>query len=79
MTTLPQAVFNGTQTEGFDLMEAFNHNCECQFGPLNMRTSTCLVHDSMLHDQRFLNGLIFMRRRVDGLLRGEFILEAPSN
>ena len=54
-------IFHGNQKEAFEIVEAIQHNCGCDFGPGNVRTSTCAPHDALIHDQRYVNGLLFVR------------------
>lgn len=57
-----QAEFHGTQMESFDLVNAIGHNCDCTFGLMGVRLSTCVPHAALLADQRWLDGLVWMRR-----------------
>jgi NAD(P)-dependent dehydrogenase (short-subunit alcohol dehydrogenase family) len=67
-----QIVWNGTQEESFALVNAIARNCACEFGAMGVRVSTCAPHRMLTEDQRALNGLLFVRRVVDRLMREEF-------
>jgi hypothetical protein len=64
-------VWYGTQQESFDLVNAVARNCECQFGTMGVRLSTCAPHRMLMEDQRALNGLLFARRIAERLRREE--------
>lgn len=57
-------VWHGTQAESFALVNAIARNCQCTFGVMGIRTSTCEPHRAMVEDQRWMNGLLFMRRNA---------------
>ena len=63
-----QVAFHGTPEETAALLAAFNRHCHCEY-QVGLRRSTCPGHDMMVRDQRALNGLLFMRRRL-AVLRG---------
>ncbi len=65
-----QVIWNGSQQESFDLVNAIARNCSCEFGVMGVRLSTCGPHRMLTEDQRALNGLLFARR-ISGRLRGE--------
>jgi hypothetical protein len=67
----PTIVWYGTQQESFDLVNAVARNCECQFGMMGVRLSTCAPHRMLMEDQRALNGLLFARRIAERLRREE--------
>lgn len=64
--------FHGTTEEADDLVAALARNCECTFTPVGIRMSTCAVHDALINDQRWLDGLLFARRLVSVLTREEW-------
>lgn len=69
---MPQiAVWNGTEDESFDLLEALNHNCACGVGTGVMTGSSCGSHQ-LLASQRAMNGLLFARHIAKRLRREEF-------
>ena len=64
MVGRPEVVWNGTAEEAGELAEAIGHNCECAFEGGNRaarRLATCPPHHAMVTDQRFMNGLLWMR------------------
>ncbi len=70
---LPTVIFHGSQVEGLALADATNRNCTCEFDDMSgARTSTCPVHEALVKDQRFLDGLVFMRHLAERLLAEEF-------
>jgi len=60
-------VFHGTEAEGLFLIDAIAHNCTCAYDMTGQRTSSCPAHDALLHEQRFIDGLLVSRRRRDEL------------
>lgn len=72
MVAQPQPVWHGTQEESAALVNAIARNCNCQFGLMGVRTSTCPPHHMLIEDQRALDGLLFMRRRAEKLLLEEW-------
>jgi hypothetical protein len=67
-----QPVFHGTTDESTALVNAIARNCGCQYALTGARSTTCAPHQMLIEDQRALDGLVFMRRRVEHLRRGEF-------
>ena len=65
-------IWNGTQQESFDLVNAVARNCDCQFGMMGVRLTTCAPHRMLMEDQRALNGLLFVRRISERLRHEEF-------
>lgn len=63
--------WNGTPEEGVALLQAFQAHCECQTDK-GRTVAPCVGHTVLAHDQRTLNGLLFMRRIVAKLLSEEF-------
>ncbi len=68
-----QAQWNGTRDESAALNNAIARNCSCEYNLAGARTTTCPSHEMLLHDQRALNGLLFMRRQVAQLRREEWM------
>lgn len=67
-------VWHGTQNESFDLQTAVSRNCGCQYGTDGLREGPlCAAHQGMTTDQRWLNGLLFMRRQRVRLEAEEFL------
>lgn len=56
------ALWHGTTVEGAELQRAIARNCECQYGAFGVRIATCKPHEALMSDQRFLDGLLLMRR-----------------
>ncbi len=73
----PTIVWYGSQQESFDLVNAVARNCECQFGMMGVRLSTCAPHRMLMEDQRALNGLLFARRIAERLRHEEQV--GPSH
>lgn len=65
-------VWNGTEQEGRDLVNAIRRNCVCQYDGRVIRAS-CEAHKLFVTDQKFLDGLLFARRIVDKLLNEEWL------
>ncbi len=68
-----QIHFNGTTQEGNDLLKAIAHNCQCTYGLMGVRTSTCPAHHMLIDSQRVLDHLLFMRRIEGRLNRQEWV------
>ena len=73
MTTL----WNGTPTENLELLRAVNSNCDCQFGLMGMRLTSCPSHRMLVEDQRALDGLLFARRIAAQLRDEEWLVRTP--
>jgi hypothetical protein len=58
-------VWHGTQAQSTELLQAVNRNCTCQ-----NRLGMCSPHKG-LADQRWLDGLLFMRSRRHQLVQQE--------
>ncbi len=67
-----RTVFNGTQREGVDLLNAIARYCTCEFGLMGVRLATCAPHRMLVDDQRALDGLLFARRMADRWRLEEF-------
>ncbi len=72
-------IFHGTQQESYDLTNAIARNCDCKYGLMGIRTSTCKAHEMLVDDQRVLDHLVFARRRwaIHCPGAGKRIIEAP--
>ena len=68
----PQVVWKGTEPESFELLSVIQGNCVCEFGTDGARSRVCKPHDALVHDQRFLDGLLFGRRIADRLRAEEW-------
>src|SRR6266566_1175989 len=53
----PMVNWTGTADETDALMAAITRNCQCTYGLMGMRIATCIPHQALLADQRWLNGL----------------------
>ncbi|MCA1645637.1 MAG: hypothetical protein LC797_09280 [Chloroflexi bacterium] len=74
--------WNGTTDEAVALLQALRAHCECRED--HGRTlAPCASHTMVVHDQRAVDGLLFMRHMAARLLAEEFdvavkpTLEAP--
>ena len=63
-------VWHGTEQESSELLAAITKNCDCKYGLMGVRISTCHPHRMLVEDQRALDGLLFARR-----MRARFELE----
>jgi len=66
-----QAIWNGTESESYALLESVQRHCACQFDQAGARVRTCAPHDALVHSQRFLDGLLFARRIARRLMLEE--------
>jgi hypothetical protein len=65
-----QIEFKGSEQERVDLLNALRHNCTC---PDDMRDpGQCCPAHSLLHDQRALDHLLFLRHLEPQLISEEF-------
>jgi hypothetical protein len=71
MATQIPAVWHGSQAEHVALDTAVKRNCTCS---PEQQVGICSVHDALDRDQRWLDGLVFMRRHVERLLVEEFLV-----
>lgn len=63
--------WNGTTDEALALLHALRAHCQC--GVQAGRTvAPCAGHYMLAHDQRAIDGLLFMRRLAQRLLTEEF-------
>ena len=65
-----ETVWHGSVQEATDLSNALANNCDCEFGHMGVRVTTCRAH-AMVEDQRVLDGLLFARYMVDRLIAEE--------
>ena len=61
-----------TDKERDSLLSAVDHHCTCELGPFNIRVSTCEAHGLLL-DEQAVSRLVFYRRYVGALYRGEWM------
>lgn len=64
--------WHGDQQESLDLATAIHRNCTCEFGLMGVRLTTCPPHKAMTTDQRFLDGLLWMRHMSGRLIAEEW-------
>jgi hypothetical protein len=67
-------VWHGTQSQSTELLRAVARNCACE-QRVGVRLSTCAPHKA-LTEQRWLDGLLFMRSRRHELMQQEMELAA---
>jgi len=67
-------VWHGTQSQSTELLRAVARNCACE-QRVGVRLSTCAPHKA-LTQQRWLDGLLFMRSRRHELMQQEMELAA---
>jgi hypothetical protein len=73
---MPRRVtWNGTTDEALALLHALRAHCECAVHD-GRTVSACASHSMLAHDQRAVDGLVFMRRMAARLLAEEFALAA---
>lgn len=68
---MASVVWHGSQAESLALVNAVQANCECKFGALGVRLTTCAPHTMLTTDQRALDGLLFARYLADQLAEEE--------
>ena len=71
--------WNGTTAEALALLHSVSAHCECGIDE-GRTVMPCPAHCMIAHDQRAVDGLLFMRRMVANLLAEEFgpLPEAPA-
>lgn len=71
---MPRRVtWNGTNEEALALLQALHRHCECRIDA-GRTLAPCAAHTMLVHDQRAVDGLLFMRRMAARLRREEFEL-----
>ncbi len=63
--------WNGTTDEALALLHALQAHCSCSVVQGRI-TTPCASHTMLAHDQRAIDGLLFMRRMAARLLAEEF-------
>lgn len=63
--------WNGTSEEALALLQALETHCACQVHD-GKTVAPCGPHSMLAHDQRAVDGLLFMRRIAARLLAEEF-------
>ncbi len=69
--------WNGTPDEALVLLHVLSAHCTCQIEG-GRTLAPCEPHTMLAHDQRAIDGLLFMRRMAVHLLREEFEVEAAT-
>jgi hypothetical protein len=70
-------VWNGTTDEAVALLQALRTHCECRLDA-ERTLASCASHTMVAHDQRAIDGLLFMRRMAARLVAEEFDLAPPA-
>jgi hypothetical protein len=63
--------WNGTSDEALALLHTLRRNCQCRVAR-GRTVAACAPHTMLAHDQRAVDGLLFMRRMAARLLIEEF-------
>ena len=69
--------WNGTTDEALALLHALKAHCECRVES-GRTVKPCACHRMLAHEQRAVDGLLFMRRMAARLLAEEFDLAVPA-
>ena len=64
-------IWNGTTDEALALLHALREHCDCRVEAGRI-VAACASHLMLAHDQRAVDGLLFMRRMAARLLAEEF-------
>ena len=70
--------WHGTTDEALALLHALRANCECRVDHDRL-VEPCASHAMVAHDQRAVDGLLFIRRMAPRLLAEEFGLSTHSS
>lgn len=65
--------WRGTLCERLDLLVALGHHCRCRLDSRSRLVEPCAGHTMLVHDQRALNGLVWIRQLASQLLDEEGI------
>jgi hypothetical protein len=68
--------WNGTPEEALALLQALQSHCQCRVHG-GRTVGPCASHTMLAHDQRAVDGLLFMRRMAARLLAEEFDAAVP--
>jgi hypothetical protein len=84
----PSTTFNGSRAEARELIAAIAHQCsggaptedgqQCTFDSTGVRNVSCAAHIALMDDQRFLNGILWMRHIAQRLRVEEFGEASPD-
>jgi hypothetical protein len=69
-----RSIWHGTADEAVALLHALREHCECTVVTGRV-VAPCDGHLMLAHDQRAIDGLLFMRRIASRLLAEEFDVE----
>jgi len=82
-----KTVFRGNKAESLDLIASIAHQCsggadardgqQCTYDTDGVRKTSCAAHLALIHDQRFLDGILWMRRIAQRLRDEEFADASP--
>jgi hypothetical protein len=70
-TMNPPTEWHGTEEELVEFKAVLNRNCTCQVDECGQIADLCPVHKALLHDQRWLNGMVYARRLRKWYTRAE--------
>jgi hypothetical protein len=70
-----QLIWNGTDEERGELLDALARHCACVYDTCGARTHTCSPHTAFITSQRFLDGLVFVRRIASQILAEEWMVD----
>lgn len=62
-----QTDWHGTNEERDEFLAALNRNCLCKTDEFGAVNEMCAVHTALLHDQQWLDRMVFFRRLRDKL------------
>ena len=74
-TTTTTIAWPGTPQDRLDLLRAAKNNCECQFGLMGARLTSCPAHRMLANDRRALAGMLFARHIAAKLEDEEWLVE----
>lgn len=75
---MASTIWKGSPQEGYRLQVVLDHNCTCLRNQAGAIVRGCPVHVAMTVDQRFLDGLLCMRRLHERLEHEEFYPDDPA-
>jgi hypothetical protein len=70
-------IWNGSPDEALALLQALTAHCTCHIADGRI-LAACPGHMMLAHDQRAIDGLLFMRRLAARLLAEEFDVEVGA-
>ena len=72
-----RVIWNGTSDEALALLHALQAHCACKTDTGRI-VAVCEGHFMLAHDQRAMDGLVFMRRMAAQLLSEEFHVQSQG-